>query len=153
MTPTRAGGSTPEALPATRSPSHLRLVCRIHTRGDGNKAASITGRCAKISSIMCPELGDGGRHREAQRQERGRHDGPELHATCSSMRTVARRRSGVNRALLPLAMEGVCTCPGDGRRWRRKLGVSRKSFLNDLIWKLLENTVITLHFWDGLMRQ
>jgi hypothetical protein len=56
---------------------------------------------------MCLELGDGGRHGEAQRWERGCHDGPELdyggmrlrwktapcHTTYSSMRTAARRRS------------------------------------------------------------
>jgi hypothetical protein len=151
-TPTWAGGSTPEARPTTRSPPHLRLTRRIHTRGDGNKAASITGRCVEISSIMCLELGDGGRHGEAQRRERGRHDGPELgdggmllwwktvpcHTTCSSMRTVARRRERRQRALLPLAMERASACLGDG--WRRQLGVSRRVFFKDLIWKLLENT-------------
>jgi hypothetical protein len=125
-TPTWAGGSTPEARPATRSPPHLRLTRRIHTRGDGNKAASITGRCAEISSIMCPELGDGGRHGEAQRQERGRHDGPELgdggmrlwwktvpyHTTCSSMRTVAEGATSASTASF-----GHGACVHVSRRW------------------------------------
>jgi hypothetical protein len=51
--PERATGSTPEACspptpargsPATGCPQHPRLTHRIHTRGDGNEAASIAGR-------------------------------------------------------------------------------------------------------------
>jgi hypothetical protein len=74
-----------------------------------------------VSFTMCPELGDGGHHEEAQRWERGHHGGPELgdggmrlwwkmapcHATCSSMRMAARRRSS-GGALASMASVGRC---------------------------------------------